>query len=129
MNSMRQVPAAVTTSLSEAALATEGNGTTNGHAAVTSLPAHRELVDSYRRLADIFHHVLSEQSLDTLLDRVADTLAELVPYDSFTIYEADVHRRMLIPLMARGQWADEIMNEPLALGKGVTGWAVQRPQA
>ena len=84
------------------------------------------LVTSYRRLADIFHHVLSEQSLDTLLDRVADTLAELVPYDSFTIYEADVHRRMLIPLMARDQWADEIMNDPLAFGKGITGWAVER---
>jgi len=84
------------------------------------------LVSSYRRLADIFHHVLSEQSLDTLLDRIADTLAELIPYDSFTIYEADVHRRLLVPLMARDQWADEIMNDPLAFGKGITGWAVER---
>ena len=39
------------------------------------------LVDSYRRLADVFHDVLSEQSLDALLDRVADTLAELIPDD------------------------------------------------
>ena len=33
--------------------------------------------------------MLSEQSLDTLLDRIADTLDELVPYDALQIYEAD----------------------------------------
>ena len=47
------------------------------------------LVESYRRLADVFHDVLAEQSLDALLDRIADALAELVPHDSLTIYEAD----------------------------------------
>ena len=31
------------------------------------------LFDSYRRLADVFHEVLSEQSLDALLKRIADT--------------------------------------------------------
>ena len=44
------------------------------------------LVDSYRRLADVFHDVLSEQRLNSLLDRIADTLGDLVPYDAFTIY-------------------------------------------
>jgi hypothetical protein len=47
------------------------------------------LVDSYRRLADVFHDVLSEQRLDSLLERIADTLGDLVPYDTFTIYQAD----------------------------------------
>ena len=64
------------------------------------------LVDSYRRLADIFHDVLSEERLDSLLDRIADTLGELVPYDTFTIYQADETRRCLIPLMARDNWAE-----------------------
>ena len=32
-------------------------------------------VESYRRLADVFHEVLAEQSLDALLDRIADALA------------------------------------------------------
>src|SRR5256885_12762473 len=123
MNSMRQVPAAVTTSLSEAALATEGNGTTNGHAAVTSLPAHRELVDSYRRLADVFHHVLSEQALDTLLDRIADTLAELIPYDTLSIFEANEAQTELVPMLARDRADDQIMRNPLELATGLTGRA------
>jgi diguanylate cyclase (GGDEF)-like protein len=82
------------------------------------------LLDSYRRLADVFHHVLSEQTLDTLLDRIADTLAELVPYDALTIYQADEARECLIPLMARDRWSDEIMNDRPSFGEGITGWAV-----
>jgi diguanylate cyclase (GGDEF)-like protein len=83
------------------------------------------LLDSYRQLADVFHDVLSEQRLDSLLDRIADTLAELVPYDTFTIYQADEARRCLIPLMARDTWADEIMNDRPIFGQGITGWAVE----
>src|SRR3954453_17556607 len=64
------------------------------------------LVESYRRLAEVFHHVLSEQSLDSLLDRIADPLSELVPYEGLSIYEADEARRLLIPVLARDQWAD-----------------------
>ena len=47
------------------------------------------LFDSYRRLADVFHEVLSEQSLDALLKRIADTLGELIPHDDLAVYEAD----------------------------------------
>jgi diguanylate cyclase (GGDEF)-like protein len=83
------------------------------------------LVDSYRRLADVFHDVLSEQRLDSVLERIADTLGELVPYDTFTIYQADEARRCLIPLMARDNWADEIMNDRPVFGEGITGWAVE----
>jgi diguanylate cyclase (GGDEF)-like protein len=82
------------------------------------------LVESYRRLAEVFHHVLSEQSLDTLLDRIADTLAELVPYDALQIYEADNTRRELIPVLARSEWENEIMRTRPAFGQGITGWAV-----
>jgi diguanylate cyclase (GGDEF)-like protein len=86
------------------------------------------LVESYRRLAEIFHHVLSEQSLDTLLDRIADTLADLVPYDALQIYEADNNRRELIPVLARSDWETEIMRTRPAFGQGITGWAVVNRQ-
>ncbi len=82
------------------------------------------LVDSYRRLAEVFHHVLSEQSLDTLLDRIADTLDDLVPYDALQIYEADHTRNELIPVLARSEWQNEIMRTRPAFGQGITGWAV-----
>ena len=68
-------------------------------------------VQSYRRLADVFHDVLAEQDLEELLERIAETLAELIPYDSLTIYEADEPQSLLVPVLARDQWADEIMQK------------------
>src|SRR3970040_995103 len=82
--------------------------------------------EPYRRLAEIFHDVLSEQSLDALLDRIADTLAELIPYEDVHIYEADEAKRELIPVLARSKWADEVMRERFSFGEGITGWAVER---
>ena len=82
-------------------------------------------VESYRRLADVFHDVLAEQSLDALFDRIADALAELVPHDSLTIYEADEPRRLLIPVWARDKWADKILADSCPFGVGLTGWGVE----
>ncbi len=81
------------------------------------------LVQSYRQLADVFHEILSEQSLDSLLERIADTLAELVPYDSLSIYQADEAQMELVPVLARDQWAAEIMKNRRSFGQGITGWA------
>jgi len=83
------------------------------------------LVDSYRRLAEVFHVVLSEQQLDAVLERIADTLGDLIPFDAFTIYQADETRRVLIPLMSRDKWADEIMGDQPLYGEGITGWVVE----
>jgi diguanylate cyclase (GGDEF)-like protein len=101
-----------------AATATRGeNGTSS-----TSLA----LVESYRRLADVFHDVLSEQSLDALLERIADTVSELIPHDDLAFYEADEATRELRGVLARGDYADEVLaDEPFAFGQGITGWAVE----
>jgi diguanylate cyclase (GGDEF)-like protein len=85
--------------------------------------------EPYRRLAEIFHDVLSEQSLDALLERIADTLAELIPYEDVHIYEADEAKRELTPVLARSEWADEVMSETFSFGEGITGWAVDRREA
>jgi diguanylate cyclase (GGDEF)-like protein len=85
--------------------------------------------EPYRRLAEIFHDVLSEQSLDALLERIADTLAELIPYEDVHIYEADEAKRELIPVLARSKWAEEIMSETFSFGEGITGWAVEHREA
>src|SRR6266542_1333731 len=97
------------------------------------IPEHDEtpaegtaLVESYRRLADVFHDVLGEQSLDALLDRIADALADLIPHDSLTIYEADEPRRVLIPVWARDKWADKILADRCPFGIGLTGWGVEQ---
>jgi diguanylate cyclase (GGDEF)-like protein len=81
--------------------------------------------DSYRRLADVFHDLLSEQSLDSLLVRIADTLDEIVPYEALHIYEADEPKRHLVPALVRSDYADEILNDTFPFGVGITGWAVE----
>jgi diguanylate cyclase (GGDEF)-like protein len=85
--------------------------------------------EPYRRLAEIFHDVLSEQSLGALLERIADALAVLIPYEDVHIYEADEAKRELSAVLARGDWADEVMSETFSFGEGITGWAVDHREA
>jgi diguanylate cyclase (GGDEF)-like protein len=85
-----------------------------------------ELVESYRRLADVFHEVLAEQSLDALLVRIADTIADLVPHGSITIYEADESQGILTPVLAREDWAEQVMRKCVLFDEGITGWAARR---
>jgi diguanylate cyclase (GGDEF)-like protein/putative nucleotidyltransferase with HDIG domain len=89
-------------------------------------PAEAGVVESYRRLADVFHDVLSEQSLDALLERIADTVGELIPYDDLHIYEANETARTLKAVFVRGEWAEEVLaDRPITFGEGITGWAVE----
>ena len=93
--------------------------------AVAETPEALALFDSYRRLADVFHDVLSEQSLDALLKRIADTLDELIPHDDLAFYEADEATSRLWGVFARGHYAEEVIaDEPFGFGEGITGWAV-----
>ncbi|HSO02539.1 MAG TPA: diguanylate cyclase [Gaiellaceae bacterium] len=88
-------------------------------------PSAETAEDSYRRLADVFHDLLSEQSLDSLLVRIADTLDEIVPYEALHIYEADELKRELVPALVRSEYANEILSERFPFGEGITGWAVE----
>src|SRR3954466_4680820 len=110
-----QTSTAATSAHPTGGLSATGNG----------LPDGRDLVDSYRRLADVFHHVPSEQGLDTLLDRIADTLSELIPYDTLSIFEADEAQTELVPVLARDRWADQIMRNTIEFGTGLAGWAAK----
>ncbi|HVN60664.1 MAG TPA: diguanylate cyclase [Gaiellaceae bacterium] len=87
------------------------------------------LVESYRRLADVYHDILAEQSLDALLERIADTLEDLIPHDSLTIYSADEPRRLLLPVLSRDQWAEKLLEHTLHFGEGITGWAAEHREA
>ena len=71
---------------------------------------------SYRRVADVFHEVLSEQSPEALLERIADTLQELIPYDDLHIYEVELSERRLVPTFVRGQWAEEVLGTQPSFG-------------
>jgi diguanylate cyclase (GGDEF)-like protein len=92
-------------------------------------PEAPALVDSCRRLADVFHEVLAEQSLDALLVRIADTLADLIPHDTLTIYEADEAKGMLTPMIVRDEYETEIIRNRISFDTGITGWAARRREA
>ena len=87
------------------------------------------LIESYRGLADVFHELLAEQSLDALLERIADTLADLIPYDTLTIFEVEEPTGDLIPMLARDQWAEKILSTRIRIGEGITGWAAKHREA
>jgi diguanylate cyclase (GGDEF)-like protein len=95
----------------------------DGESTVPEAPRPDSLVQSYRQLADVFHDILSEHSLDRLLDRIADTLAQLVPHDTLSIYQADEAQTQLTPVLARDKWAEKIMSSRSDFGEGITGWA------
>jgi diguanylate cyclase (GGDEF)-like protein len=95
----------------------------------TEATVDKNVDSSYKRLAEVFHQVLSEQSLSVLLDTIADTISELVPYDTLTIYEANETEGTLRPVLARDQWADEIMNSMSHFGRGLTGYAAAHREA
>jgi len=97
---------------------------TTGAPPAVPVPA-QSLLQSYQLLADVFHDVLSEQSLDGLLDRIANALTPLIPYDDMHIYEVDMAKREMIPRLARSRWAAEILAERFPFGEGITGWAVE----
>jgi diguanylate cyclase (GGDEF)-like protein len=92
-------------------------------------PGDAALVESYRRLADVFHEVLAEQSLDALLVRIADNVGDLIPHDTLTIYEADETKRILKPVLVRDVYADEIMSTTISFSEGITGWAARQREA
>jgi diguanylate cyclase (GGDEF)-like protein len=86
-----------------------------------------ELVaSSYRQLAEIYHDVLSRESLDQVLERLVKTVRHLVPVASMLIAEAQTDQRVLIPLVAEGGWPDGFLDSKLAFGQGIIGLAAER---
>ena len=97
-------------------------------ASAGGVPRALHPADSYKRLAEVYHHLLSEQGLDRVLERIADTLADILPHDSLVIYRADEDKRTLTPVIARDPYAEQIMGSPSEFGRGITGWAVEHRQ-
>jgi diguanylate cyclase (GGDEF)-like protein len=85
---------------------------------------------SYQTLLRVSRMLLGSATLEELLDRITHELKTLVPYDVLTVYQVDAVRRLLVPLHSVDLYAAEIMDAPLPLGAGLTGWVVehQRPQ-
>lgn len=72
-------------------------------------------------LMDAASAVLTAESLDQTLRRVAQGLGGLVPYNDLTLYEIDRGAEAFVPMFAFGSYADEVMAERFPLNQGITG--------
>ena len=68
--------------------------------------------------------ILAADSLDGTLGRIAHHLRALLSYDDLTVYEIDDAAGLLCPVFAIGDWVDEVLENPIPLGTGITGWVV-----
>ena len=75
-------------------------------------------------LVDAASGILAADSLEGTLGRIAHHLRSLLHYDDLTVYEIDEAAGILRPVFAVGNWVEEVLANPIALGTGVTGWAV-----
>jgi len=88
----------------------------------------RQLANQHQLLA-ITERLLKTRDHDQTLAAIADTLAEVVPHDTLTIYLIDQAAGELVPVLARDQYADQVLQSRLALGQGITGSVVMRGEA
>ena len=88
----------------------------------------RQLANQHQLLA-ITERLLKTRDHEQTLAAMADTLAEVVPHDTLTIYLIDQAAGELIPVLARDQYADQVLQARLALGQGITGSVVMSGEA
>ena len=84
---------------------------------------------SQRQLLAITERVLLTRDRDAIFDAIADTLAEVVPHDTLTIYQVDRAARCLVPILARDPYAEQILATRPALGAGITGDVIEKGEA
>jgi diguanylate cyclase (GGDEF)-like protein len=119
-------PRPTSSSAAHVRLVSDGSDTSAGAPVAAAQGDAQSLVESYQLLADVFHDVLAEQSIEGLLDRIADALTRLIPYDDMHVYEVDMAKREMIPRLARSsRWAAQVLAERFPFGAGITGWAVE----
>ena len=81
-------------------------------------------------LSDIAQLLLSEGSADRIFEAVADALAQLVPHDTLSLYQADNPLRVLRPVLVRDAFVDQILAMgPIPYGAGITGRTAQARSA
>jgi diguanylate cyclase (GGDEF)-like protein len=79
--------------------------------------------DGYRRLASILRSLLSEQSVEAVLARIASDLRELVQCDDVVIWEL-LDEGQLAATLVDGEDEAEMKALRIGVGEGITGAAV-----
>jgi len=93
-----------------------------------SAGAERRLA-SQRQLLAITERLLVHRERGAVFEAIADTLAEVVPHDTLTIYLVDRAAGCLVPTLARDEYAAQILATRPALGAGITGDVIAKGEA
>ena len=86
-------------------------------------------VASQRQLLAITERLLAQRERGAVFEAIADTLADVVPHDTLTIYLVDNNEGCLVPILARDQYAEQILASRPALGSGITGDVIAKGEA
>jgi diguanylate cyclase (GGDEF)-like protein len=84
---------------------------------------------SQRQLLAITERLVLTRDQNQIFDAIADTLADVVPHDTLTIYLVDRAHNCLVPVYARDEYADAILATRPALGEGLTGNIIETGEA
>ena len=82
-----------------------------------------------RALLEVNETLLGSGDPRQVLELIADGLKAVVRYDNLTIYRLDRLHDVRVAVLARDRFADIILAEKIAIGSGLTGWAVERGEA
>jgi diguanylate cyclase (GGDEF)-like protein/excisionase family DNA binding protein len=86
-------------------------------------------LENQRQLLVITERLLKTREPRATFDAIAETLQTVVPFDTLTIYLVDREKGVLVPVLARDQYAAQILEARLPIGAGITGWVVARGEA
>jgi diguanylate cyclase (GGDEF)-like protein/excisionase family DNA binding protein len=86
-------------------------------------------VASQRQLLAITERLLAQRERGAVFEAIADTLAEVVPHDTLTIYLVDDDAGCLVPILARDEYAEQILASRPAIGSGITGDVIAHGEA
>jgi diguanylate cyclase (GGDEF)-like protein len=84
---------------------------------------------SQRQLLAITERLLVHRERTAVFEAVADTLAEVVPHDTLSIYLVDAAAGCLVPILARDEYAEQILAARPKLGAGITGDVIAKGEA
>jgi diguanylate cyclase (GGDEF)-like protein/excisionase family DNA binding protein len=86
-------------------------------------------VASQRQLLAITERLLVQRERGAVFEAIADTLADVVPHDTLTIYLVDREAGVLVPILARDEYAEQILASRQAIGSGITGDVIAKGEA
>ncbi|HWP62632.1 MAG TPA: GAF domain-containing protein, partial [Candidatus Binatia bacterium] len=86
-------------------------------------------LEGQRRLLEVTERLVAARDPTEVLEGIADALAELLHFDTLTVYEIDRAKGVRRAVLARDRYAAAILGHEAPLESGLTGWAIDHRQA